>query len=47
MLTLECSCKGRLHLEYLERSINRYGNKYIIDNFPQLVCSKCNKSYWG
>lgn len=47
MSTLECSCKGRLHLDYLERSINRYGNKYIIYNSPQLVCSKCNKIYWG
>lgn len=47
MRTLECSCKGRLHLEYLEGSINRGGNKYVIADSPQLVCSKCNKNYWG
>ena len=47
MLSLKCSCKGALHLEYLYGNINRDGNKYIIVNSPKLVCSKCNKIYWA
>ncbi|MBU5322419.1 MAG: hypothetical protein SO136_02675 [Sarcina ventriculi] len=47
MSTLKCSCNGRLHLQYMQDNINRGGNKYVINNLPKLVCSKCNKSDWA
>lgn len=47
MLSLKCSCKGKLHLELLERKQKKDKNNYIWVNCPTLVCSNCSNQYWA